>query len=64
MGTDIKSWDAFTAAIGSDGGPSGAYYVGAGGGEMLWLIVAIILCIVPLVVGSRHELDAYKKLKK
>ena len=54
MGSDIKDW----AAV------EGAYYTGYGSGELLWLIVAIVLCIVPLVIGSRHELDAYKKLKK
>ena len=42
----------------------GAYYTGYGSGEMLWLIVAIVLCIVALIMGSRHELEAYKKLKK
>ena len=64
MGTDINSWDAFIAAIGTEGGPSGAYYAGQGSGEVIWLLIAIILCIVPLVVGARHELDAYKKVEK
>ena len=54
MGTDITDW----AAV------EGAYYTGYGSGEMWWLLLAIVLCIVALVVGSRHELDAYKKLKK
>lgn len=54
MGTSITDW----AAV------EGAYYTGYGGGEAFWLIVAIVLCIIPLIVGSRHELDAYKKLKK
>lgn len=54
MGTDIKDW----AVV------EGAYYTGYGVGEVFWLIVAVALCVVPLVVGSRHELDAYKKLKK
>ena len=54
MGTTITDWSAV----------DGAYYVGHGSSEMLWLIVAIILTVVPLIVGSRHELEAYKKLKK
>lgn len=54
MGTSITDWATVTAE----------YYTGAGGSEGLWLIVAIVLCIVPLVIGSKHELDAYKKLKK
>ena len=54
MGTDITDWSVITAE----------YYTGAGGSEALWLIISIILCIIPLVVGSKHELDAYKKLKK
>ncbi len=53
MGTEIKDWAA----------AEGAYYTGYGSGEMIWLIVAIILCIVPLIIGSRHEFDAYKKLQ-
>lgn len=54
MGTEIKDW----ATV------EGAYYVGYGSGEFMWLIIAIILCIVPLIVGSKHELDAYKKVQK
>ncbi|WP_165586950.1 hypothetical protein [Pseudaestuariivita atlantica] len=54
MGTEIKDW----AAV------EGAYYTGYGSGEMLWLIVAIAICLISLVIGARHELDAYKKLKK
>ena len=54
MGTSITDWSAVSAE----------YYTGAGGGEALWVIVAIALCIIPLIVGSKHELDAYKKLKK
>ena len=54
MGTNITDW----AAV------EGAYYTGLGSGELLWLIVAIICCIAPLITGSLHELEAYKKLKK
>lgn len=53
MGTSITDW----AAV------EGAYYTGAGGGEMIWFIIALALCVLALVVGSKHELDAYKKLK-
>ncbi|MEO1538221.1 MAG: hypothetical protein AAFR73_10865 [Pseudomonadota bacterium] len=54
MGTTITDWSTVAAE----------YYTGAGGGEVFWLLVSIIMCIVPLVIGSKHELDAYKKLKK
>lgn len=54
MGTTITDWDAV----------EGAMYVGAGGSEWFWLIIAIALTVIPLVVGNKHELDAYKKLKK
>jgi len=54
MGTEIKDW----AAV------EGAYYVGYGSGEALWLFVSIAMCVVPLIVGSRHELSAYRKLMK
>lgn len=53
MGTSITDWSTVTAE----------YYTGPGA-EGLWVFVAIALCVVPLIVGSKHELDAYKKLKK
>jgi hypothetical protein len=39
---------------------AGAIYT-SGGGMMLWTFIAAGLCVLALVVGSRHELDAYKK---
>lgn len=53
MGTSITDWSTV----------EGAYYVGHGSGEVIWLLIAIVLCVVPLIVGSRHELDAYKKVQ-
>jgi len=38
----------------------GGYYVGLGS-EMLWMIVSIGCLVAALVVGAKHELDAYKK---
>lgn len=54
MGTSITDW----ATV------EGAMYVGAGGGEWFWLIISVALTVIPLVIGNKHELDAYKKLKK
>lgn len=51
MGSSITSWDGF----------EGAYYMGVGGWELIWLVVSIILCIAALYVGAKHELDAYKE---
>ncbi|MEM1264574.1 MAG: hypothetical protein AAGI50_01005 [Pseudomonadota bacterium] len=52
MGAPFESWDAV----------EGAYYIGAGSGmEWLWLLVSIGLCVLALVMGARHELDAYKE---
>ena len=43
----------------------GAIYMGGGTAwEYIWLLLSIVLCVVALVVGSRHEHDAYKRLKK
>lgn len=39
---------------------AGAIYMTAGG-PMLWTFIAAGLCVLALVVGSKHELDAYKK---
>jgi hypothetical protein len=52
IGTNITDWSAV----------DGAYYAGAGT-ELIWLVLSIILCVVCLIAGSRHEKAAYKKLK-
>ena len=45
-------------------GVEGAYFTGAGGGMMVvWLLVAIALCVLPLVVGHKHESERYKKME-
>ncbi|MEO0389270.1 MAG: hypothetical protein AAF281_17425 [Pseudomonadota bacterium] len=54
MGTSITDW----ATV------EGAYYVGYGGWEWLWFLVSFALCVGSLVLGSRHEKESYKKLKK
>lgn len=52
IGTDITDW----AAV------DGAYYAGQGG-EAIWLILSFGLCAVALILGSRHERKAYRKIK-
>ena len=42
-------------------GVTGAYFTGFGGAEMIWLIVSIVLCLVALFIGGRHEQESYKK---
>lgn len=55
MGSSFKSWDAV----------EGAYYMGAGTSwEVIWTIVALLICIIAMVAGSKHELEAYKKVAK
>ena len=52
MGSSFDSWDAV----------EGAYYMGAGSSwETIWLVLSIGMCVAALIVGARHELDAYKK---
>ncbi len=41
-------------------GVEGAYYTGAGGGELLWLLVSIACCIAAIWIGHRHETKAYE----
>ena len=56
MGSEIASWDTFE---------KGALYMGASSSwELIWLVVSILMCVVALWVGSRHEKDAYKKAEK
>ncbi|MEM9046321.1 MAG: hypothetical protein AAGC81_16670 [Pseudomonadota bacterium] len=38
----------------------GAYY-SAVGAETLWVGLSIVCCLAALIVGARHELDAYRK---
>jgi hypothetical protein len=41
-------------------GVEGAYYT-AMGAEMFWFLASLAICLIALVVGSKHELDAYKR---
>ena len=50
---DSASWE----------GVDGAYY-SAMGSETMWLSISVILCVVALVMGARHELDAYRRAEK
>lgn len=54
MGSNFDTWN----------GVEGAYYVGAGSGEMLWVIVSVVLCVIALIIGARHELSSYSKAQK
>jgi hypothetical protein len=45
-------------------GAEGAYYTGLGSGELIWVLAALLLCVVALVAGSRHEKEAYRRLKR
>ncbi|MEM9063570.1 MAG: hypothetical protein AAGD13_24185 [Pseudomonadota bacterium] len=47
---DAASWDV----------AEGAYY-SAVGSELIWLIVSVVMCLAAMFVGSKHELDAYRK---
>ena len=49
MGAPFEgSWDAVKDA---------AHYAGAGG-EAIWLIISMILCVLALIMGHRHESKA------
>lgn len=49
---DTGTWTGVTAE----------YFVGAGGGmPTIWLIVSIVMCVLALIVGSRHEQESYEK---
>ena len=50
MGSQINDWAEATGAI----------YMGANSSwEMTWTVIAAGLCIAALIMGARHELDAY-----
>ncbi len=55
MWFDLANWDA----------AAGPIYMGANSGwEVIWTVIAAVLCIFALIMGSRHELDAYKRMKE
>ncbi len=56
MGSPITSgtWDGF----------AGAYYTGLGSGELLWLLATIVLLVIAIVLGARHEKEAYDAVQK
>jgi len=55
MGFDLDNLDQMTGAI----------YMGAGTSwEVIWTVISIIIGVAACIVGSRHELDAYKKIQK
>lgn len=55
MGSAFSDWALATGPV----------YMGANSSwEMIWTLLAAALCIVALISGSRHELDAYKRLKQ
>lgn len=55
MGSAFSDWAQF----------EGPLYMGANTGwEVVWTLVAAGCCIVALIVGSRHELDAYRRMKE
>ncbi len=44
---------------------AGPIYMGANSSmEVVWTLLAAGLCVVSLILGSKHELDAYKRMKK
>ena len=44
---------------------TGAIFMGAGGAmPSIWVWISVAICVVACIVGARHELDAYKKIKK
>ena len=52
MGSAFSDWAEATGPI----------YMGANSSwEVIWTLVAAVLCILALIYGSKHELDAYKR---
>jgi hypothetical protein len=45
-------------------GAEGAYYTGLGSGELIWVLASLLLIVVALVAGSRHEKHAYRRLRR
>ena len=53
MGSQFTDWAQAT----------GPMYMGANGiMEVVWTLISVAVCIWALSAGSKHELDAYKKM--
>lgn len=52
IGAPFESWDAVAGA---------SYYTGLGGGELIWLVISIALCVLAIFVGHGHEKKANSK---
>jgi hypothetical protein len=53
MGSQFTDWAQAT----------GPMYMGANGiMEVVWTLISVAVCIWALSAGSKHELDAYKKV--
>ena len=51
---DMTTWDGVTGAI----------YTGYGSVEGFWLLLCLVLVVVAIVFGWRHEEHAYKATEK
>ncbi|MCA0043993.1 hypothetical protein [Celeribacter litoreus] len=51
---EATSWDGITGAI----------YAGYGSGEGFWLLVCLVLVVMAIIFGWRHEEHAYKATQK
>ena len=52
MGFGIETWNEIAGPI----------YMGANTSmEVVWTALSVVACVVALIAGSKHELDAYKK---
>lgn len=53
MGSPIETWDG-----------AAAYFTGAGGvTPVLFLVLALAVCVGALIHGARHENESYEKLE-
>lgn len=54
MGYDVESLEGLTGPI----------FMGAGTSmPFVWVWVSVVLCVLACIVGSRHELAAYRKIR-
>lgn len=52
IGSPFEAWSEVAGA---------SYYTGLGGGEAIWLVISIVLCVLAILVGHKHEKDANSK---
>lgn len=56
IGSPVEgTWDSVAGA---------AYYTGAGSGELVWTVIAAVICVLAIFIGGAHEARSYRNVSR